>query len=43
MCVSTQAYSDLLRPLGYTLVNVDYYNVMYVQTKVWHNHAEQPC
>lgn len=29
-----QAYSDLLRPLGYTLVNVDYYNVMYVQTKV---------
>lgn len=30
---SLSAYSDLLRPLGYTLLNVDFYNVLYVQTE----------
>jgi hypothetical protein len=30
---SLSAYSDLLRPLGYTLLCVDFYNVVFVQTK----------
>ena len=39
---SVSAYSDLLRPLGYTLVNVDYYNVMFVRTKYIHLFGDIP-
>eukprot|EP01051_Picozoa_sp_SAG22_P003704 SAG22_NODE_183_length_16031_cov_36.647000_16_plen_539_part_00 len=39
---SLSAYSDLLRPLGYTLVNVDYYNVLFVQTKYIHLFGDIP-
>ena len=39
---SLSAYSDLLRPLGYTLLAVDYYNVVYVQTKYIHLFGDIP-
>ena len=36
------ADSDLLRPLGYTLLAVDYYNCVYVQTKYIHLFGDIP-
>jgi hypothetical protein len=39
---SVSAYSDLLRPLGYTLLCVDHYNVVYVQTQYIHLFGDIP-
>ena len=39
---SLSAYSDLLRPLGYTLLCVDYYNAVFVMDEYIHLFGDIP-